>query len=105
MLKTSAILDGKGHVLNGVAATRSYRPGLYVLLKPLRALVTVKEPSCCADNLIQYAVPLWTGAGGAPGPGRGAGVGAMGIPGCGSSIVLAINIPGTVYSCPLRREK
>lgn len=32
--------------------------GLYVLLKPLRAFVTVKDPSCCADTLIQYAGPL-----------------------------------------------
>ena len=46
-----------------------YSPGLYVLLKPFRALVTVKVPSCCADTLIQYAVPLWIGAGVAPGPG------------------------------------
>ena len=46
-------------------------------------LVTVKEPSCCADSLIQDAVPLWTGAGGAPGPGSGAE--ANGILGCWSS--------------------
>jgi hypothetical protein len=42
---------------------------LYVLLKPFRLFVTVNEPSGCADTLIQWAVPLWTGAGGAPWPG------------------------------------
>ena len=31
--------------------------------------------------------------------------GATGIAGCGSSMVLAMNIPGTVYSCPLSCEK
>jgi hypothetical protein len=82
-----------------------YNRALYVLLNPFRALVTVKEPSCCADSLIQYALPLWTGAGSALGPGCGAVVGAMGIVGCWSSIVFAMNIPGTVYSCPLRSEK
>lgn len=35
-----------------------YVPGRYVLLKPFRALVTVKVPSGCAVSLIQYAVPL-----------------------------------------------
>jgi hypothetical protein len=29
----------------------------------------------------------------------------MVIAGGGSSIVLAMNIPGTVYSCPLKSEK
>jgi hypothetical protein len=79
-----------------------YSPALYVLLNPFRALVTVKEPSSSAESLIQYALPLWIGAGGAPGP--GAGVGAMGTVGCWSSIVFAINIPGTVYSFPLKSE-
>src|SRR6202008_3054721 len=74
----------------------SYRAALYVLLKPFLALVTVKEPSCCADSLIQYAFPLCAGAGAAPGPGAGAGMGAIGIAACWSSIVLAMNIPGTV---------
>lgn len=31
---------------------------LYDLLKPLRALVTVNDPSDCADTLIQNAGPL-----------------------------------------------
>src|SRR5258708_38516630 len=82
-----------------------YNPAPYVLLNPFRELVTVKEPSGCADSLIQCAAPLWSGARGALGPGAGAGIGAMGIAGCGSSIVLAMNIPGTVYSCPLSSEK
>ena len=38
------------------------------MLKLLRVLVTVKVPSGCAVSLIQYALPLCTGAGGAPGP-------------------------------------
>jgi len=77
----------------------------YVLLKPFLVLVTLKVPSCRADSLIQYALPLWAGGGGVPGPGCGAGVGATGITGSGASTVLAMNIPGTVYSCPLRSEK
>jgi hypothetical protein len=79
--------------------------GQYVLLKPFLVLVTLKVPSCRADSLIQYALPLWAGGGGVPGPGCGAGVGATGIMGAGASTVLAMNIPGTVYSCPLRSEK
>ena len=55
------------------------RLGQYVLLKPFRVLVTLKVPSCRADSLIQYALPLWAGGGGVPGPGCGAGVGATGI--------------------------
>ncbi len=31
----------------------AYGPALYTLLKPFRVLVTVKEPSRCADTLIQ----------------------------------------------------
>ena len=82
-----------------------YVPAPYVLLKPFRPLVTVNEPSCRADTLIQYAVPLWTGGGGAFAPAGGAGIAATGrATGC-SSTVLAMNIPGTVYSCPLRSEK
>ena len=76
--------------------TAIHFPGLYVLLKPFRVFVTVNEPSCCADNLIQYAVPLCAGGGGASGPGAGAG--AMGMVGCCSSTVLAMNIPGTLNS-------
>jgi hypothetical protein len=30
----------------------------YVLLKLLRAFVTVNDPSACADTFTQYAVPL-----------------------------------------------
>ena len=33
--------------------TRSHGRAPYILLKPLRVLVTVKEPSFCADTLIQ----------------------------------------------------
>src|SRR2546425_8871283 len=80
-------------------------PSAYVLLKPFRAFVTVYEPSCRAETLIQYAVPLCVGGGAAPGPGCGAGAGAMGIVGGCSSTVLAMNIPGTVYSWPLSSEK
>src|SRR6266436_850233 len=78
---------------------------LYVLLKPFRAFVTVKEPSICAETLTQYAVPLCAGGGGTPGPGCGAVIGATGMLSCSSSIVFAMNIPGAVYSCPLRSEK
>src|SRR5437899_1341607 len=78
---------------------------LYVLLKPFRAFVTVKEPSICAETLTQYAVPLCAGGGGTPGPGCGAVIGATGMLLCGSSIVLAINIPDTGYSCPRRSEQ
>ena len=67
-------------------------------MKLLRALVTVKVPFVCADTLIQYAVPLCWGGGGAPGPGAGAAIGAIGMLAGWSSIVFAINIPGTVYS-------
>src|SRR2546422_2990684 len=49
-----------------------YSPGLYALLKLFRPLVTVNVPSCWAETLIQYAAPLCTGAGAAPGPGCGA---------------------------------
>src|SRR5881397_621303 len=73
-------------------------PGLYVLLKPFRAFVTVYEPSCPADSLIQNAIPLCTGAGVAPAPGCGASAGATGIAVCCSSMVFAMNRPGTVYS-------
>src|SRR5450755_3052988 len=69
----------------------------YVLAKPLRALVTVNVPSICAVTLIQWAGPLWAGAGGAEGPGGGAAIGLTGIAANGSSSKLAMNIPGTVY--------
>ncbi len=62
-------------------------------------------PSCCADTLIQKAGPLWAGGGGAFGPGGGAEIGATGIAESGSSVRLAINMPGTVYSWPLSCEK
>src|ERR1700722_16189513 len=81
-----------------------YLPGVfaaYVLLKPLRVLVTVNVPSGCAETLIQYAVLLCCGGGGTLGPGGGAVIGAIGIAVSGSSSTLAINLPGTVYSCPL----
>ena len=67
-------------------------------MKPLRALVTVNVPFVCADTLIQYAVPLCWGGGGVPGPGAGAVIGAIGMLAGSSSIVLAINMPGAVYS-------
>src|SRR5262245_15445909 len=82
-----------------------YVRGLYVLLKLFLALVTENVPSCWADTLIQNAAPLCAGAGGAPGPGGGAWIGATAIAFWGSSIVFAMNIPGTVYSCPLSWEK
>src|SRR5437773_11341302 len=53
----------------------------YVLLKLLRAFVTVNDPSGCADTLNQYAAPLCAGGGGAPGPGAGGGAAAIGIVG------------------------
>src|SRR5215831_19778904 len=80
-------------------------PGLYVLLKPFRAFVTVNVPSCCADTLIQYAGPLCTGGGADCVPGLGFTKGATGIEDGASSAVFAINIPATVYSCPLSWEK
>src|SRR2546426_8596858 len=46
---------------------------VYVLLNWFRAFVTVNDPSVRADTLIQYAVPLCAGGGGAPGPGSGGG--------------------------------
>src|SRR5436309_3283073 len=55
---------------------------LYVLLKPFRALVTVKVPLVCADTLIQYAVPLCWGGAGACVPCGGGVNGATGMPGC-----------------------
>src|SRR5262245_25072392 len=67
--------------------------------------MTVNDPSVFADTLIQYAWPLCTGAGGAPGPGVGAAIGAIGIVAEGSSSRFAMNIPGTVYSWPLSCEK
>src|SRR2546426_1019225 len=70
-----------------------------------RLFVTVNVPSACADTLIQYAGPLCAGGGGALGPGWGAGIGATGIAAGWSSTVLAMNMPGGVYSCPLSREK
>src|SRR5262245_171919 len=73
--------------------------GRYVLLKPLRPLVTVNVPSACADTLIQWAVPLCWGAGAAWGPCGGA-IGPTGIAGCWLSNELAMKTPGTVYSCP-----
>ena len=39
------------------AAAKNYR-GRYVLLKPLRVLVTVKVPSACAETLIMNAGPV-----------------------------------------------
>src|SRR6476660_6797617 len=65
----------------------------------------MNDPSDCADTLIQYAVPLWSGAGGAPGPGGGAAIGSTGMAANGSSVRFAMNMPGTVYSCPLSCEK
>ena len=53
--------------------------------------MTVNVPSSRADTLIQYAGPLWTGAGGAPAPGCGAAIGAMGIAAGGW------NMPGAPY--------
>ena len=82
-----------------------YKRVRYDFVKPFRVLVTVNEPSCWAETLIQWDGPLCTGAGGAPGPGGGAGIGAIGRAVGGSSIVLAINLPGMVYSCPLSCEK
>ena len=79
--------------------------GGYCFSNPFRALVTVNDPSARADTLIQYAGPLCTGGGGAPEPGCGAGIGAIGIAVSGSSNVLAMNKPGTVNSCPLSTEK
>ena len=87
------------------SARAFHKRARYDFVKPLRALVTENEPFSCADTLIQYDIPLCTGAGGAPGPGGGAAIGAIGSEVCGSSIVLAMNMPGTVYSCPLRTEK
>src|SRR5207249_6681125 len=84
---------------------RPHSPGLYILLKPFRVLRTVNVPSCCAETLIQYAVPLCAGGGGVFGPGCGAGIGAIGIADGASSIPLAMKRPGTVYSCPLNCEK
>ena len=54
----------------------------YVLLKPFLVLVTVNEPSLCADTLSQKAFPLCTGGGAVPGPGAGAAIGATGMVGC-----------------------
>src|SRR5688572_21279066 len=79
--------------------------GLYVLLNPFRAFVIVYDPSCSATSLIQCAAPLCAGAGVAPAPGCGAGVGATGISEGAASAMFAMNIPGTVYSWPLRSEK
>src|SRR5215475_7256724 len=77
----------------------------YVLLNLLRALVTVKVPSCCADTLIQNAGPLCAGGGGVFGPGAGAATGATGIAAGAASVRLAMNMPGTVYSWPPSSEK
>src|SRR5215467_8892335 len=67
--------------------------------------MTVKLPSCCADTLIQNAGPLCAGGGGVLGPGAGAAIGATGIAAGASSVRLAMNIPGTVYSWPPSNEK
>jgi hypothetical protein len=45
------------------------------------------------------------GGGGVPGPGVGGANGAIGMVSGWSSTVLAMNIPGEVYSCPLSSEK
>src|SRR5262249_14106363 len=77
----------------------------YVFVNPLRAFVTVNDPSGFAETLIHDAAPLCAGGGGAPGPAGGAGLGAIGITSGWSSRPLAMNIPGTVYSWPLSCEK
>src|SRR5687768_17735231 len=85
---------------------RPYRDAAaYVFVKPLRALVTVNDPSSRALTLIQYAVPLCAGGGGAPAPAGGGVIAAIGISAGCSSTVLATNIPGDVYSWPLSSEK
>src|SRR4029079_3088175 len=70
-------------------------------------LTTVKLPSVWADTLTQNAWPLCAGggAGGCPGTGAGGVIGAIGsVSGCVSSM-LAMNMPGAVYSCPPSSEK
>src|SRR2546426_12528149 len=79
--------------------------GLYVLVKPLRGLVTVKTPSRRAEVLREYAFPLCSGAGGACWPCGGGVSGASGIASCCWSNKLAMNNPGAVNSWPLSWEK
>jgi hypothetical protein len=66
------------------------------LLKPLRAFVTVKDPSSRAATLIQNAGPLCAGGGVAPAPGAGAAPGSIGSDAGCSSTPLAMKAPGTV---------
>jgi len=101
-----AYFSSKFQGLLGWFTCQLVRPdlALYVLLKPFRAFVTVKEPSICAETLTNMpsrcalAVAVRR-------PGLRRVIGATGMLSCWSSIVLAMNIPGTVYSWPLRSEK
>src|SRR6476660_2497521 len=58
----------------------AYGRGRYALVNPLRVLVTLKLPSCCAVTWIRYA-GMWPAAPGPPGPRPGPAPGAPGAPG------------------------
>src|SRR6476659_6808993 len=74
----------------------AYGRGRYVLLKPLRVLVTVNVPSCWAVTLIRYAgicpaAPAPAPPGPRPGPAPGAPArGAGGAPGVGGAVVSTV---------------
>ena len=78
---TEGIVRDASFTLPGLASRFVFRFDgyLYSLLKPFLLLVTVNEPSCCAETLIQKDAPLCAGGGGASGPGGGAARAAMGI--------------------------
>src|SRR6478736_6323855 len=69
----------------------AYGRGRYVLVNPLRVLVTLKLPSCCAVTWIRYA-GMWPAAPGPPGPAGPPARGAGGAPGVGAGVVRIVAI-------------